>query len=650
VRTLNLGILAHVDAGKTSLTERLLFAAGIIDEVGRVDDGSTQTDTLALERQRGITIRSAVVSFEVAGLRVNLVDTPGHPDFIAEVERVLGVLDGAVLVVSAVAGVQAQTRVLMRALRRLGLPVLIFINKIDQAGADISRVLAEITARLTPAVIPMGAVRDPGTRRADVSLHTAADTAFTGLLADVLTGQDEALLAAFVRDEAAVPYGRLRAALGVQARRGLVHPVYAGSAMTGAGIGALMAGLAELLPAADGDPDGPVSGTVFKVDRGPAGEKIAYARLFSGTLRVRDRLAAGRQRAAPVTAISAFDRGGAARRDRVTAGQIAQLRGLGDIRVGDALGVPPAGAPARQFALPMMETVAVPARDADRGALRAALAQLAEQDPLIGLRQDDTGREIIVSLYGEMQKEVIQATLAADFGLAAGFRETTTICIEHLAGTGAAAEVIGVPPNPFQAGVGLRLEPGPAGSGVQFHLGIELGSLPLAFLRAVEAAVRETLRQGLHGWAVADCAVTLTESGYFAPASTAGDFRSLTPLVLMTALQRARTTVHEPVHHFRLEVPPDTAGAVLPVLGRLSAAAAAPVMMGPECVLEGDIPANRVHELGLELPGLTRGEGVLESSFDRYQLVRGLVPSRPRSDHNPLNRAEYLLRIARRVR
>src|ERR687894_2504031 len=139
---LNLGILAHVDAGKTTLTERLLYAAGVIDEIGRVDDGTTQTDTLALERQRGITIKSAVASFAVDGMTVNLLDTPGHPDFIAEVERVLGVLDGAVLVVSAVEGVQAQTRVLLRALHRLRIPTLIFVNKIDRTGARDAAVLA----------------------------------------------------------------------------------------------------------------------------------------------------------------------------------------------------------------------------------------------------------------------------------------------------------------------------------------------------------------------------------------------------------------------------------------------------------------------------------------------------------------------------
>src|SRR5213592_4050823 len=157
MRILNLGILAHVDAGKTSLTERLLYAAGVIDEIGSVDDGNTQTDSLALERQRGITIKSAVVAFALADVTVNLIDTPGHPDFIAEVERALSVLDGAVLVISAVEGVQAQTRVLMRTLQRLGIPTLIFVNKMDRTGADFERVVSEISERLTPAIaVPDG--------------------------------------------------------------------------------------------------------------------------------------------------------------------------------------------------------------------------------------------------------------------------------------------------------------------------------------------------------------------------------------------------------------------------------------------------------------------------------------------------------------
>src|SRR6266436_7921501 len=170
MRTLNLGILAHVDAGKTTLTERLLYAAGVIDEIGSVDEGTTQTDSLALERKRGITIRSAVVSFAIDDVTVNLIDTPGHPDFIAEVERVLSVLDGAVLVISAVEGVQPQTRILMRALQRLRVPTLVFVNKIDRPGAGDERVVRAISERLTTAVAPMGTVQALGTRAAHFTL------------------------------------------------------------------------------------------------------------------------------------------------------------------------------------------------------------------------------------------------------------------------------------------------------------------------------------------------------------------------------------------------------------------------------------------------------------------------------------------------
>ena len=661
---LNLGILAHVDAGKTSLTERLLFAAGIIDEVGSVDAGSTQTDSLDLERQRGITIKSAVVSFVVGDTAINLIDTPGHPDFIAEVERVLGVLDGAVLVVSAVEGVQPQTRVLMRTLQRLRIPTLLFVNKVDRRGADAGRVLGDLAERLTPAVVAMGSVTGLGTRACGFVPYGAADAAFTARLADLLADHDEALLAAYVDDEAALPYRRLRRALRSQTGRAMVHPVFFGSAITGAGVDALTAGITELLPAAAGDAGGPVSGSVFKVERGPAGEKVAYLRLFSGTVRVRDRLAfAGRHGAheGRVTAIAVFDRGGAVRRASVTAGRIAKLWGLAEVQIGDTVGGSPAPPAGGQFAPPTLETVVVPRRPADRGALHAALAQLAEQDPLINLRQDDLRQEISVSLYGEVQKEVVQATLAGDFGLEVGFLESTTICIERPVGSGAAVERIGQDPNPFLATVGLRVERAPAGSGVAFRLEVELGSMPYAFFVAVEETVRETLGQGLRGWEVTDCLVTMTHSGYWprqshahatfdkSMSSTARDFRQLTPLVLMDALAEAGTRVYEPMHRFRLELPADTFGPVLPVLAGLGAVPRATAPRGTSYLVEGDIPAARVHRLTQRLPALTRGEGVLESAFAHYRSVSGPAPTRPRTDHNPLNRKEYLLRVLRRV-
>src|SRR5438034_5223232 len=330
MRTLNLGILAHVDAGKTTLSERLLFATGAIDRVGSVDAGTTQTDSLELERERGITIRSAVASFLIGDLQVNIVDTPGHPDFIAEVERVLSVLDGAVLVISAVEGVQPQTPLLFRALQRLEVPTLLFVNKMDRAGADPARVLDQIGERLTPDAIPIESEDDRA-------------------VAKELGGQ--------------------------------AVPVFLGSARNGAGVEELMTGIAELLPAAPRDGDGPVSGNVFKIERGPAGEKVAYVRMFSGTLRTRDRLAEQK-----VTAIRVFEDGSSVQRPAVSAGEIAQLWGLSEIQIGDSIGEERRSRQP-QFAPPTLETIVAPRNPAERAAFRDALSRLAEQDPLISIRQ-----------------------------------------------------------------------------------------------------------------------------------------------------------------------------------------------------------------------------------------------------------------------
>jgi ribosomal protection tetracycline resistance protein len=636
VRILNLGILAHVDAGKTSLTERLLHRAGVIGEIGSVDRGTTQTDFLALERQRGITIKSAVVSFAVDGVTVNLIDTPGHPDFIAEVERVLNVLDGAVLVLSAVEGVQPQTRVLMRTLRRLGIPTLIFVNKIDRGGARRAHVLQDVSAKLSLDVVAMNSVDGLGTRSASV---VPTGDLYARLI-DLLAANDDALLAAYV-DGRTISPRRLRCELAAQTARTMVHPVFFGSAMTGAGVAELSAGITALLPTAEGAADGPASGTVFKVERGPAGEKLAYVRMFSGTVRVRDRLECGAGEQAKITAISIFEQGRTVRSTSVIAGQIGKLSGLADAQVGDSIGAGAISAGSRYFAPPSLEAVVVPRRAADRGAVQAALTQLVEQDPLINLRQDNVRHELVVSLYGEVQKEVIQATLADDFGVDITFRETTTICVERPIGIGEAVERIGTESNPFLATVGLRVEPAPIGS-VEFRVGVELGSMPFAFFRAVEETVHETLHRGIHGWQVTDCVVTMTHSGYYARqshshgtfdksmSSTAGDFCNLTPLVVMDALQQASTCVYEPIHRFHVRLPADAVATALRGLAELRAVPQAPSVRGSTAVLDGDIPAARVHELQQRLPTITHGEGVADTEFDHYAPVRGVIAHRYR--------------------
>ncbi len=666
-RTLNLGILAHVDAGKTTLTERLLYAAGVIDEIGSVDHGTTQTDSLALERQRGITIRSAVASFAVGDVTVNLIDTPGHPDFIAEVERVLNVLDGAVLVISAVEGVQPQTRILMRALQRLRIPTLVFVNKIDRPGADDERVLSAISERLGAVIVPMGTAHELGTRAAQFTPFGADDQVFRSRLAEVLAERDERIMAAYVEDDSRVSSRQLREELATQTHRALVHPVFFGSAITGAGVQQLMTGIADFLPSSQGDLGGPPVGMIFKIERGTSGEKIAYVRMVSGTIRTRDRLRFGRELEGKVTAIAVFERGPAVPRSSVAAGEVAKLWGLAEIQVGDRIGETGSDV-APQFPPPTLESVIVARTHDDRARLRIALAQLAEQDPLINVRQDDIRQEISVSLYGEVQKEVIEATLASEFGLAVTFRETTQIHIERLVGVGEATEVLYAKTksnvtgksspsssNPFPATLGLRVDPAPLGSGVELSLDLDVRLVPLyvfktarMFIDHMEEYVRETLREGLFGWQVTDCIITITDCGYRAPGTTAGDFRRLTPVVLMRALEQARTVVCEPIVRIKLELPTAAIGGVLPALARLGATVETPSVQAKLSTIETVLPAARAQELQRQLPGLTSGEGLLDSTFSGYQPLSGEPPTRRRTTIDPRNLTEYVAHLAGR--
>ena len=623
-KSLNLGILAHVDAGKTTLTERLLYAAGVIDEVGSVDKGTTRTDSLALEQQRGITIKSAVVSFPIDGVTVNLIDTPGHPDFIAEVERVLSVLDGCVVVLSAVEGVQPQTRILMRALQRLDVPTLLFVNKIDRSGADPERVLDEIEQRLTPDVVPMGSADGLGSRAASFA-----------------------------------PFGPADSDLAARSRGGELHPVFFGSALTGAGVDQVMHGIARLLPARASDGGGPLSAQVFKIERGPDGDRIAYTRVFSGTVTVRDRFEAGK-----VTALRVFADGDAVQRDAVQAGEIAKLWGLAKIQIGDWLGEPRREIE-HHFAPPTFEAVVEPVDPGDGQRLRAALGQLAEQDPLIDVRQDDTRAEITVSLYGEVQRQVIESTLADEYGLEVAFRDVTTICVERPLSSGEAVEIFNTPTNPFHTDLGLRVEPAAPGSGVEVRVSGEIDprDAPLyvfktfaAFTEHVGEYVRLALAEGLHGWQVTDCVVTVTKIAYSladgppsrrGPMPTARDVKRLVPLVLMQALEQAGSAVCEPVFQVAAEVPTETIGSMLAALGRLGAGAATPSTRGELSVLETTLPASLVGELRRRLPGLTGGEGVLDAEFAGYQPVTGESPTRRRLTPDPRKLDEYLAQVGR---
>ena len=521
--------------------------------------------------------------------------------------------------------------------------------------------MSAIRAKLSPATVALGAVRGAGSRAADVAARPRDDATYLGEMTATIAEHDDAVLARYANDQV-VGYDELTEQLADWTRRAKVHPIFFGSAITGAGVSQLMDGIVRMLPALDGAADDAASGVVFKIDRKPDGQRAAIVRMFSGTLRVREHvLVRGTPRR--VTKIEVYERGSTAVQDRMVGGQIAKVTGLGQVRIGDAIGDPPTSR-VSNFAPPPFEAVVTSVDDGDRGALRAALDALADEDPLINLRQDERRGELSVSLYGEVQRDVIRDSLQREFGIAVEFSDTSTVHIERLAGVGEASETMlkgRSTQAPFLARLGLRIEPAPPGTGVTFSPGIETGRLPMAFVNAVSETVVETVREGLSGWDIPDCAITMTASGYWprqshahatfdkSMSSTASDFRLLTPLVLMTAIRAAGTTVHEPVHRFHLEAPADALGPIAHVLTTVRAIPEPPALNGASFTLRGLVPAARLHDLRQHLPGLTGGEGFVESTFDSYQPVRGPAPTRCRTDHNPLDRAYYLRQVTGRT-
>ncbi|MFF5173336.1 GTP-binding protein [Micromonospora sp. NPDC000089] len=648
---LNLGIVAHVDAGKTSLTERLLYEAGAVSQLGSVDAGTTRTDSMELERRRGITIRAAVTSITLGGLSVNLLDTPGHPDFIAEVERSLAVLDAAVLVVSSVEGVQPQTVAIWRALRRIGVPTVFFVNKVDRRGADVDRVLTQVRQRLGARPVPLTTVSGQGGRDARVRAVGLDAEPVVAAVAEV----DDAVAARWLTDQAVRPRD-VRRAIRHAVRRAEIAPVACGSAITGAGVRQLCHLLADLLPYGK-QPDGPLAGTVFAVDRDGHGRR-AWLRVWSGRLRVRDRVQLAGSRPETVTRIEVTEPDGVLVRPEVSAGQIAAVRGL-SARIGQHIGQPPRRHGYR-FPPPTRQAIVEPVDPAQRLAMFAGLAELADEDPLVDLRLDEQQAEAVIRLHGEVQKEVLAALLADRYGVRVRFSGTLTACIERVAGSGAAEERVRERGNPYLAGLGLRIDAAPVGHGIEFRPGVEPGRLPPAFVAATEEGVRAALRQGRYGWPVTDCVVTMTASRYWPRQSrphqkfdksistVAADFRNLAPVVVAAALRRAGTRVCQPVERFDVNLPGHAVEKVLALLGRLGAVVHDTAVAGGYLEVSGTLPSARVPRVVAALPDLTGGEAVLTTTFDHHAPVTAEAPpTSPRRGPDPGDREAWFRAVPR---
>ncbi|MCL2501367.1 MAG: TetM/TetW/TetO/TetS family tetracycline resistance ribosomal protection protein [Defluviitaleaceae bacterium] len=629
MKKLNIGIIAHVDAGKTTLTENILHLGGVIASPGRVDKGNTATDSMAVERRRGISVRAAAASFVKDGVLYNLIDTPGHVDFVAEVERSLAVLDGVVLVVSAVEGLQSQTRVLMDTIRSFGIPAVIFINKIDRMGADALGAARAVGEYMGSYVLAQ--------RVEDGEIHVLDDDAFMALNGEVLYNRDDELLALFVENK---PIGTdlFFERLYRNTRQSGIYPIFFGSALYGVGCGELFEAIPRYLPAKEYENTPPLSAIVFMVDTSGA-ERLAYLRIFGGCLRIRETVSY-KDKEEKITRLGRLAGNKTVACTLLETGDVGVLY-LKDLKVGDVIGEAPLTARKVGLARPTLNVEVTAKQPEQKRALYEALVQLADEDPLLNL---SSGKKLNLRLLGEVQKEILSEILSERYGIEAEFSESRTVYMETPAAEGTITAPINRNGTFFPAGVGFTVKPLPQGSGLRYTRKVTFGVLEKTFQNAVEEAVYDVCKRGLYGWEITDCEVIFDYSDYDSVNGTPSAYRNLVPPVLMEVFAQCGMILLEPYVDFELRIPSGAVSKALYELARMNAEITETDAMGEAVRITGTVPADACKSYGIKVNSYTEGRGLWLTRFKGF-MQTGFDQAKVNEDEiNPaVNKAMYLM-------
>ncbi|AZN38680.1 GTP-binding protein [Paenibacillus albus] len=648
----NVGIFAHVDAGKTTTTEQMLYLSGHIRSLGSVDTGTTQTDWLDVERERGISVRAAVTRLTWKETPINLVDTPGHVDFLSEVERSLRVMDGAVLIISAVEGVQAQTEIIWQALRDLNIPTLIYVNKMDRIGADASAVLGQIhrlfSAQAVPIMAPDGAEADFRGAVSVVGETTAASMAawaepYQRMMLETVAEQDETLLEAYL-DGQSISGEQLEAALVDGAHRCRLFPVLFGASGRGIGVEALLDAVVEYLPGPGGSEESAVSGVIFKMERDPVMGKIAYVRLYDGVLRNRDVvLNYSRDVQDKVTQIRRVNGQKTEDIGVLKAGDIAAVYGWSRARIGDIIGSPDGVPGEMRLAVPLLTVQVHWQNAAEYPAVVAAFQELADEDPLLDLQWLQDERELHLKVMGPIQMEVLTSILLSRFKLVVSFGAPSVIYKETPASTGEGF-VAYLAPKPCWAILRFVIEPGERGSGLVYKSLVRGERLLESYQNEVARRVPEALQQGLRGWEVTDLSVTLVEGEHHVWHTHPLDFVIATPMGIMNGLASVGTKLLEPLLRFRLSVPEEYGGKLMNELVVMRGEFDAPTLRQERMEIEGLLPVATTLDFPARLGAMTKGRGTLTTFFAGYrECPPDVEVERQRRGVNPLDEAKYIL-------
>ena len=626
----NIGIFAHVDAGKTTLSEQLLVHSGRIREAGSVDRGTAHTDDLPVERRRGISVKATCVSLDWKGTSIQLIDTPGHTDFSAEIERSFWALDAAVLVVDAVQGVQPQTETLFRALKSQGMPLLFFLNKTDREEADPDAVLRQIRRKLTPEACPLW---DPDE------------------MTEYVCGSSDELTARYLEGEPVSP-GEIRERLARLTASGKAFPALCGSALHDRGVTELMDAMVTFLPG-PGTAETELCGVTFAAAQDKNMGRGLWTRLYGGKLENRMTLeirkGTDRVTGEPILVqrkISQIRNAAGEDTGVLSAGEVGIVYGLGDLEIGYVFGNAeklPRKVKPGTLKTPLMTVRVIPDRAEEMQRLREACAVLSSEDPLLRARYVQSTGETVLQIMGKVQLEILQETLDARFGLKVSFGEPAVIYRETIRDR-ARGFVAYTMPKPCWAILEFDLEPGPRGSGVTFSSVVPGREIMPRYQHQVEQALPLALSQGRLGWQVTDLKITLTGGNHHLIHTHPLDFIVATPMGIQDGLQRGGSVLLEPVLDIVFAVPSGCAGRIISDVQQMRGEITDTAADGETVTLHALVPAATSLDYPVQFASVTGGRGSMSASLHGYRECPGEpVRTAPRRGVDPLDTAKYIL-------
>ncbi len=668
----NIGIIAHIDAGKTTTTERIMFYTGKTHRIGSVDDGTTVTDWMVQERERGITIVSAAVSAEWKGYQINLIDTPGHIDFTAEVQRSLRVLDGGVVVFDAVQGVEPQSETVWRQADRYGVPRICFVNKMDRVGASFERTIESIRERLGANPIPMqlpigfeagfrGVVdliemkailyeddlgKEPKTVEIPADMQQQAKDARHYMVEKIAETDDDLTLKFLEAQE--ISNDELKSALRKAVLASKCAPVFCGSSLKNKGVQVLLDAVIDYLPSPADVPaiqgvdpndsekftdlppkdDGPLAALVFKIVTDPYVGRLAYVRVYSGVLNqsqtVQNTTKGRKERIGRLIRMHADHREDVT---EVRAGDIGAVLGLKESFTGDTLCDNKAVVLENiSFPEPVISIAIEPKSSADQEKMGEALRKLAEEDPTFRVRSDENTGQTIISGMGELHLDIIVDRLLREFRIQANvgvprvaYRESITRMVKEVnykyakqsGGRGQYGHVV------------FSLEPGERGSGVVFENEIVGGAIPKEFINPIEKGMREAAENGvLAGYPVTDLKIVLFDGSYHEVDSNEMAFKMAASIGFKEGVQKGHPILLEPMMKVEIVVPEEYLGDVMgQINGRRGMIQGMDVRPGNAQAIRAQVPLGEMFGYATQLRSATQGRGVFSMEFDHYAPV-----------------------------